>query len=176
VTDPSAQNQELDRTRRHASKDVEFSGVLSVKDAFAACTMAQPTSQRVATWIVRSILGVGLVLAVVPVVYALFVKDDGLLRFACVLLLLIGVVALASVGRWAQFRLRANRYWKQRKGLYLATTGRIDNDAIHVSTELATSSAYWSGFCGFRHSQDIAVLYWDFPKSFMIVARAKVQE
>lgn len=156
------------------ARPIEMSGVLSVRDAFHACALAARTKlRRFMAWCAFAFLAIvgGFLLVVLG--SSLYYADY---RMSLIALSALAIMPVLGAMRPAWYRLRAGQLWKRRKGLYAQTHTTITEDMIETRTENAAVQLTWAAFCAYRHSDRVAILYLEFPRPFIIIARDKFAE
>jgi hypothetical protein len=156
-----------------AFRAIPFRGSCTLPEVYEAIALAQPLGNKIATWTLRSLLALGFAYMVWLAGFALFKKDGGLTRMAFVFLggtsFVIGVVLI----RYIRNRRLAARYCREGKFLYEHTEGEVDAVTIRTKSERGEGAINWSAFCGYRLSDNVAVLYMRFPDSYLIMVRSK---
>jgi hypothetical protein len=68
---------------------------------------------------------------------------------------------------------QARRFYAQRFGAYVETTGYVAPEELVSSTTFASTFIRWPAFRGYRNSANIILLYCDNAPDFVILARSK---
>ena len=119
---------------------IHYAGSLTVRDAFEACSLAQPTSQKVKSWIGRSIFILALLYfgfqnGYFTLLYDYFFNGVRIpVLFWGIGIAVILLCISVAFGRALWDRWRTKQLWQQRKGLYIDTEGacavRSNNSSI----------------------------------------------
>jgi hypothetical protein len=152
---------------------IRFGGALTVQDAFDADRLTQPLSRKLDVWasgIFLAIVAFGLLIVAS---YGYSADNLDLVFSAGLALLFVGLLASFFPGRAFARRRHASRQCQRGKGLFHVTAGRMNSEVIQTWTEEAGTTLKWSAFCGYRSSPSVAVLYLEFPRSFLVFARSK---
>lgn len=152
---------------------ISFRGSLTLADAYAAIALAQPLGNKIATWVVRSFYLGALIYLTWLTFYSYRVGEPNLARLALAGALFFLLPIGFFVGRELWYRRLARQLCRAGKGLYAPTTGAVDDQAVHSQTDEGNASLNWSAFCGYRASETVAVLYLNYPASYVIMARTK---
>lgn len=158
-----------------ASRDapIAFRGSLTVPDAYAAISLAQPRGNKIAIWIVRAFFVAALGYMSWITAYAYFDEEYNLARLAFAGAILVLIPITVAIGREIWYRRRANQLCKEGKHLYAPTDGEVDDTSVRSKTETGEGKLNWSAFRGYRVADAVAVLYLQFPGSYVIMARSK---
>ena len=152
---------------------IAFRGSLTVPNAYAAISLAQPLGNKIAMWIIRAFWVAALVYLCWLTAYAYYDGDYNLARMALAGVVLFLIPICVSIGREIWYRKRAEQLCKEGKLLYAPTEGEVDDNSIHSKTDVGEGTLNWSAFCGYRQSESVAVLYLHYPASYLIMARSK---
>jgi hypothetical protein len=156
-----------------AVREIPFSGSMSVADAFAAASLAVPRGRKTSVWIARCLLAYGLLHMGAVAAYSAYRGKYGVTLMATAVFAVLLLIVAFAVGRTAWVRHRANRLWREGKGLFERTEGRVTSDGIESKTMSTFVALQWSAFCGYRMSDRIVVLYRAPSGPSVLMARSK---
>ncbi len=154
---------------------ISFSGSLTVPDAYAAISLAQPFGNKIATWIVRAFFVAAFIYVCWLTAYAYYDGEYNLARMAFAGVILVMIPICVAFGRIIWHRRRADHLCNEGKTLYAPTEGEIDSNSIRSKAEAGEGTLNWSAFCGYREADTVAVLYQHYPASYVIMVRSKFE-
>ncbi len=152
---------------------IRFRGALTVADAFAAVSLAQPIGNKIAMWVIRIFLAAVLIYSIWFTVFAYQQENRILARVALAGVVFVLFLIWGVIGREIWYRRRAKQLAKEGKFQYAPSEGEIDDHSIRTKAAIGESTIHWTAFCGYRESARLALLYMQYPASYVIVARSK---
>ena len=165
----SENTEEVDQTER----TIPFQGSLTVSDVYAAGTLAQSLGNWIAMWVIRGFFVIAFIFMSWLTVYTHWKGDPNFARMAFTGALGVLLLICFGIGREIWYRKLANQLCKEGKLLYAPTEGEIDSDSIRSKSADGEGILKWSGFCGYRESDTVLILYFRCPNSYVIMARSK---
>lgn len=175
MSTPETPSRDNDFQAMNVNAPITFRGSLTVSDAYAAFSLAQPFGNKIAMWIARAFFFAALGCMCWLAVYAYYDGEYNLARMALAGVVLVLLPICVTIGRELWHRKRANQLWKEGKLLFAPTEGEIDDDSIRSKAEIGEGTLNWSAFCGYREAETVAVLFQYYPGSYVIMARSKFE-
>jgi len=91
---------------------------------------------------------------------------------AAIILILIGATGVVLLGTGIGLTsIRTNSAWRRETGIFAPYQATISENEVELLRGTATFRLRWLSFSGYRTTDQVAVLYFDFPKRYWVLAR-----
>lgn len=91
---------------------------------------------------------------------------------AAIILILIGVAGVVLLGSGIGLtRMRMHSAWRRETGIFAPYQATISENEVELLRGTATFRLRWVSFAGYRTTDQVAVLYFDFPNRYWVLAR-----
>jgi len=160
---------------RTKAEPIPFAGALSVSEVYEASRLAEWAVKRITRWIAWCVAGLTASYLAWFSMQA-YLRGDRLISIPLQVVVLLPALVTGfaiHVARVVSLRRQANRLRSERKGPYVHTMGHVSRAHIESKTESAETTLQWSGFCGYRKTNRVVVLYQSFPGLGFAFSRSK---
>lgn len=91
---------------------------------------------------------------------------------AAIILVLIGATGVILLGAGIGLtRIQMRSAWRRETGIFAPYQATISENEVELLRGTATFRLRWLSFAGYRNTDQVAVLYFDFPKRYWVLAR-----
>ncbi len=145
-----------------AGEVIEIEGVLSPKDLFHACRLAQRGEPR------DSFVGCAIIVVFVALPWAIVFSGVKMIPFAAAWVCLLGLAVIARVGYAAVRQARLiYRYWHAQRGIFRPQRIEITDSGVRQQTEAGLAAYRWTAFSKCASSERVLVLHFDPPATLV---------